>query len=132
MLFPGKVLLDLDCLDDVARGFLVTVVDTLIDDERHTRELPGSRFKDRDRKHHVGSGLLSLAATGNQKCTTFRLGQVVIVDVLQILFESLLKFLIPSCLSFTPSNKASTDQAFPFLLMADTELSPSFCFQSDG
>ena len=91
MLFPGQVLLDLDRLDDVARRFLVTIVDTLIDDERHTRELLGSRFKDCDRKRHVRSGLLSLAATGNQKCTTVRLGQVVIVDVLQALFEPLLK-----------------------------------------
>jgi len=55
VLLPCKVLLDLDCLDNVARCYFVTLVNTLIDDERHTRELLGSRFKDCDRKRHVCS-----------------------------------------------------------------------------
>src|SRR4029079_5409065 len=100
--FPGEVLLDLDRLDDVARRFLVTLVDTLIDDESNTRELLGSRFKYCNGKRRLGSGLLSLAAAGNQKCTTVRLCHVVVLDVLQALFEPLLKLLDSILLVFYP------------------------------
>src|SRR6185295_9129878 len=88
---PGEFLLDLDRLDDVARRFLVTLVDTLIDDESHTRELLGSRFKYCNGKRRLGSRLLPLAGPGNQKCTTVGLGHFVVLDVLQALFETLLK-----------------------------------------
>jgi len=42
VLLTGQALLDLDCLDDVARRFLETIVDTLIDDEQRAccRSLP--------------------------------------------------------------------------------------------
>ena len=43
-----------------------------------------------------------------------------------------LTFLIPASLSFAPSSVAITDQAFRLGLMADTQFSPAFCFQSDG
>ena len=76
------------------------IFDILIDDECHARELLWARIKDSDREHHWDSGLLSLAVAGNQECTTFRLGQVVILDILQILFESFFNFFDSSLLVF--------------------------------
>ncbi len=96
------------------------------------QQASGARIKNSGRENHVNSRLLCFAGSGNQKGATLRLGWVVVIDVLQVLFEPLFNFLIPASLSFTPSKVAIPDQAFPLALVADTELSPAFCFQSDG
>ena len=90
LLWLCQVLPGTNCLTNVTRGFLVVVFKVFICDECYSSELAWSRVKDSGREHHIDPGSLCFSGAGNDLRTALGLGWVVIIDVLQILFELLL------------------------------------------
>src|SRR6478609_4541872 len=78
---------DANRLADLSDRFFVVVLDPGIDDECDSDELPFAGVQDARREHHVDAGLLPLARAGHHEITAFRLGQIVVFDILKIVKE---------------------------------------------
>jgi hypothetical protein len=87
LLLLHELVSDANRLADLADRFFVVLFDAGVDDKCRFGELPCACIEDPSSEHDADAGLLSLSRAGEHERTAFRLCQVVVLDVLKILFE---------------------------------------------
>ena len=83
-----EVLLNTNGLANAANRLLVVILDFGIDDECRPDELSFPGIEEPSREYDVDAGLLALSRAGNDHGTALRLAGLVVLDVRQVLLES--------------------------------------------